>query len=487
MKKYGIICPHRRPNPYKRIAKATNEHQEVPNKLNREFKQGVLEKVLLTDITYLLYNGKGREVIQITPLVSVILTSYNKPLTIGKAIDSVINQTHQNWELFIMDDNSNIDTVNIIKSYLTDSRIKYFNSHILDKDRYKTTRYATLINEAIPKSCGEYITYLTDDNIFLSQRLETMVNFLQSYQQIDIVYSIQLVKWLDEKTGVQCEGIRRTYANLKNPAGVVDHCSVMHTRRIAEEVFRKYGNYWDDHPDNWNHGDAVFWKRLVEFKPFYPIRKILDISWKGEESFQRLYTHMAKTIPDGTLVKGLSPDIFLIEKQVRRKLHPHTLGELKYDINRVVRIPDPFLFKYHEGAPIDHRVFEDNALFPNQRLITLSENSTFYYIQNNKKHLIPSNKVFHDYKFNIQQAVVVSSNLLDKFPNGTPFEKINDRTHILPEGILFKCNHNFYIYFNHYLHQIEEHVALKLKLPITEPVFLNPVLLTKYKQGKPWE
>lgn len=56
MKKYGIICPHRKPNPYKRMAKATKEHQVVSNKLNREFKQGVPGKVLLTDITYLPYN-----------------------------------------------------------------------------------------------------------------------------------------------------------------------------------------------------------------------------------------------------------------------------------------------------------------------------------------------------------------------------------------------------------------------------------------------
>lgn len=57
MKKYGIICPHRKPNPYKKMAKATKEHQVVSNQLNREFKQGVPGKVLLTDITYLPYNG----------------------------------------------------------------------------------------------------------------------------------------------------------------------------------------------------------------------------------------------------------------------------------------------------------------------------------------------------------------------------------------------------------------------------------------------
>jgi len=59
MRKYGIVCPHRKANPYKRIAKATKEHQVVANKLNREFKQGIPGKVLLTDITYLPYNGKS--------------------------------------------------------------------------------------------------------------------------------------------------------------------------------------------------------------------------------------------------------------------------------------------------------------------------------------------------------------------------------------------------------------------------------------------
>ena len=57
MRKYGIVCPHRKPNPYKQLAKATKEHTVVPNKLKRHFKQGVPGKVLLTDISYLPYAG----------------------------------------------------------------------------------------------------------------------------------------------------------------------------------------------------------------------------------------------------------------------------------------------------------------------------------------------------------------------------------------------------------------------------------------------
>lgn len=60
MKKYGIICPIRKANPYRRMAKATKEHTVLPNLLNRQFKQNVAGKVLLTDITYLFY-GKGKK------------------------------------------------------------------------------------------------------------------------------------------------------------------------------------------------------------------------------------------------------------------------------------------------------------------------------------------------------------------------------------------------------------------------------------------
>lgn len=57
MRKYDIICPIRKVNPYKRMAKATKEHRVVENKLNREFKQNIPGKVLLTDITYMPYGN----------------------------------------------------------------------------------------------------------------------------------------------------------------------------------------------------------------------------------------------------------------------------------------------------------------------------------------------------------------------------------------------------------------------------------------------
>jgi putative transposase len=60
MRKYNIVCLIRRANPYRKIMKATQEHTIVPNLLNRQFKQGVPGKVLVTNITYLYYS-KGQK------------------------------------------------------------------------------------------------------------------------------------------------------------------------------------------------------------------------------------------------------------------------------------------------------------------------------------------------------------------------------------------------------------------------------------------
>ncbi len=59
MKKYNLVVTIRRANPYRKIAKATQEHATCPNLLERQFDQGEPDKVFLTDITYLNY-GNGQ-------------------------------------------------------------------------------------------------------------------------------------------------------------------------------------------------------------------------------------------------------------------------------------------------------------------------------------------------------------------------------------------------------------------------------------------
>ena len=58
------------------------------------------------------------------------MTSYNKPQYVGKSINAILNQTYKNFELIIMDDNSNEETIKAIKPYLNDARVKFFRSNI---------------------------------------------------------------------------------------------------------------------------------------------------------------------------------------------------------------------------------------------------------------------------------------------------------------------------------------------------------------------
>lgn len=58
MRKYGLLSPVRRPNPYKRIMKATQEHRVHQNHVNRQFKRETPGQILLTDITYLKYRNR---------------------------------------------------------------------------------------------------------------------------------------------------------------------------------------------------------------------------------------------------------------------------------------------------------------------------------------------------------------------------------------------------------------------------------------------
>lgn len=96
MKKYDIKCGIRKANPYRRMMKSTKEHTVLPNLLNREFKQGTPNKVLLTDITYLSYsNGKRAYLSTIKDSSTNEILAYNvsSSLKIDIVLDTIDNLT----------------------------------------------------------------------------------------------------------------------------------------------------------------------------------------------------------------------------------------------------------------------------------------------------------------------------------------------------------------------------------------------------------
>jgi transposase InsO family protein len=94
MKKYKLLCPVRKANPYRRMAKALKTNTIAPNLLNREFEAHGPRAVLLTDITYII-NGKAPRC-----YLSTILDAYTKEilswvLSPSLEIDFVLESVHQ--------------------------------------------------------------------------------------------------------------------------------------------------------------------------------------------------------------------------------------------------------------------------------------------------------------------------------------------------------------------------------------------------------
>jgi len=111
------------------------------------------------------------------PLVSVLMTAYNREKYIAEAIESVLASTHSDWELIIVDDGSVDKTVEIAKSYQSkDSRISvYVNEKNLGDypNRNKAASYAK----------GEYIKYLDSDDIIYPHGLQVMVEAMEKFPE----------------------------------------------------------------------------------------------------------------------------------------------------------------------------------------------------------------------------------------------------------------------------------------------------------------
>ena len=116
------------------------------------------------------------------PLISIILTSYNHAKFIGEAIESVVNQTFSDWELFIFDDASSDNSLNIIQSYF-DPRIKAFRN---SANQGPTYAFNKVIFELAQ---GEYIAIHHSDDVWELSKLQKQVDFLEANLDIGAVFS----------------------------------------------------------------------------------------------------------------------------------------------------------------------------------------------------------------------------------------------------------------------------------------------------------
>lgn len=113
------------------------------------------------------------DIINMAPLVSIITPMCNSEAYILEAIYSVINQTHKAWELILIDDKSEDNTLQIIKPFL-----KEFSNIILLKN--ETNLGAALTrNKGVIEAKGQYIAFLDADDLWKPHKLETQIAFMK--------------------------------------------------------------------------------------------------------------------------------------------------------------------------------------------------------------------------------------------------------------------------------------------------------------------
>lgn len=111
---------------------------------------------------------------------SIVTITYNRAHLIGETIQSVLNQTHADFEHIIIDDGSTDDTENVIKKF-NDSRIRYYKYE-------KNGLRSFLRNEGIRKAVGDFISVLDSDDIWTNNKLETVNVIFNKNPDVDFVF-----------------------------------------------------------------------------------------------------------------------------------------------------------------------------------------------------------------------------------------------------------------------------------------------------------
>lgn len=113
------------------------------------------------------------------PSITVGMSVWNCQDTIQQAVDSIVAQTHNNWELLILDDGSTDSTLEILKSY-DDSRVKVLTDG-------KRLGLACRLNQLLSTGRGEYFARMDGDDISYPKRLEAQLNFLVANPDVDLL------------------------------------------------------------------------------------------------------------------------------------------------------------------------------------------------------------------------------------------------------------------------------------------------------------
>lgn len=168
-------------------------------------------------------------------LVSVIIPTYNFAKYIVKAIESVLSQTYNNWELIIVDDGSSDDTKEVVASYLSDKRISYHYQENAGQAKAKNT--------AINLATGEYLAVLDADNICTDDRLEVAVAFLNENPSYGMCHA-DIIS-INEQGNIISEHNMARYSELAVNELLKDNFIAINTAVMRLDLVHEIGGFDD--------------------------------------------------------------------------------------------------------------------------------------------------------------------------------------------------------------------------------------------------
>lgn len=183
------------------------------------------------------------------PLVSIITPIFNAGNFLEEAIQSVIAQSYDCWELLLIDDGSTDESTAIAQCYAQryPDKVRY-----LEHEGHQNKGKSTSRNLGISHARGEYIAFLDADDVFLPKKLEQQVAVLESQPETGMVYGSTLYwySWTGKKRDIKRDYQAHLGVNpdtliqppnlvtlfLRNPGVVPCTCGLLVRRQVVEYI-----------------------------------------------------------------------------------------------------------------------------------------------------------------------------------------------------------------------------------------------------------
>lgn len=201
--------------------------------------------------------------------VSIIMCSYNSADYVGKAIECILSQTYQDWELIISDDHSTDNSIDIIKPYLADTRI---HLHVHEQNM----GYVKNKNTAMKRATGELVTQLDSDDLCPADRIAKQVQVFIDNPEMKICGSEYMPIGVDDQPLSDTEEFAAHKHSYKKDFIIykpeLEYPFWFPGLMWRKELFEEFG-YFSEY-FNGIYGDDHYWTLKVNKK--YPIYFLKD-------------------------------------------------------------------------------------------------------------------------------------------------------------------------------------------------------------------